>query len=413
MERRTTTPRVICVLGMHRSGTSLAARLINLLGIELGAVERLTAPAPDNPRGYWEHAALTRLNDEILTALGGSWDEPPPPPADWDADPRLTSLRQAARALIDREFGDTACWAWKDPRNCLTLPFWRPHLPPLRHVLCLRNPVDVARSLERRNGFSFAKSQDLWLRYVAAALANTSGHPRFLLFYEDLMADWSTEMRRLDRFLGTPQRGNRRGTRTLMAAFIEDTLHHHQTNLPDVMDEPHLAFPALAVYAALRSFGARGKETALDALSRHAVRASADAAHRQVLVAALRSRQADQERMLEALGGQLGEAQTEATRLREELMRRDQTFHALELRGTTEREQMTHEIAARAAERDREREAAAERLAVTQARLAAITGSRAYAVMRIVWRILAVIAPRGSRRERWLHLAPRQLSTDR
>ena len=34
-------PVVVCMLGMHRSGTSLLARLLNFAGVELGAAGHL------------------------------------------------------------------------------------------------------------------------------------------------------------------------------------------------------------------------------------------------------------------------------------------------------------------------------------------------------------------------------------
>src|SRR5262245_57953734 len=57
---------IICVLGMHRSGTSVAARLMNLLGIDLGVEEHLLGPQPDNPKGFWEYQPILALNEELL-----------------------------------------------------------------------------------------------------------------------------------------------------------------------------------------------------------------------------------------------------------------------------------------------------------------------------------------------------------
>jgi len=45
---------VVLILGMHRSGTSAAARAVNLLGVDLGAP--LLPPRDDNPVGCWELA---------------------------------------------------------------------------------------------------------------------------------------------------------------------------------------------------------------------------------------------------------------------------------------------------------------------------------------------------------------------
>ena len=58
------------MLGMHRSGTSVATRLMNLLGIDLGAEEHLLGPRPDNPKGFWEYEPIVDLNEEILATAG-------------------------------------------------------------------------------------------------------------------------------------------------------------------------------------------------------------------------------------------------------------------------------------------------------------------------------------------------------
>ncbi|MGH2482289.1 MAG: sulfotransferase family protein, partial [Ktedonobacteraceae bacterium] len=62
----------IIVLGMHRSGTSAVAGMLNALGMYLGS--DLMAPAADNPKGFYEHNGITNLHDELLSSLGSSWD---------------------------------------------------------------------------------------------------------------------------------------------------------------------------------------------------------------------------------------------------------------------------------------------------------------------------------------------------
>ena len=96
--------------------------------------------------------------------LGGTWSEPPVLGAGWETDTALGDLRQRARAVIHQDFGAAPLWSWKNPRTCLTLPFWQRLLPSMRYVICLRNPIDVARSLRRRNGFSLDKGTEEGLR---------------------------------------------------------------------------------------------------------------------------------------------------------------------------------------------------------------------------------------------------------
>ena len=69
----------VFVVGMHRSGTSAAARLVNLLGIPTCVEEDLLLKTEDNPRGYWESATLTGLNDR----LGGPPTSLDPSEAEW------------------------------------------------------------------------------------------------------------------------------------------------------------------------------------------------------------------------------------------------------------------------------------------------------------------------------------------
>src|SRR5690242_10584087 len=135
-------PTIICVLGMHRSGTSLVTRIVNLLGVYLGPETHLLAAAADNPKGFWEHRDLVRISEEILATFDGGAFEPPAFPENWPSGPELAHLRERARAVIARDFAGADLWGWKDPRACLTGPFWQYLLSPMRYIHCLRNPAD-------------------------------------------------------------------------------------------------------------------------------------------------------------------------------------------------------------------------------------------------------------------------------
>ena len=117
--------RVICTLGMHRSGTSVAARMLNLLGVHLGTHRSVTRTGEDNPKGYWEHHPLALLNDEILDRFGGRWDEPPAFPPSWPRDPRLGDLREKARQLLTEDFAVEPVWGWKIPEPASRYPSGR------------------------------------------------------------------------------------------------------------------------------------------------------------------------------------------------------------------------------------------------------------------------------------------------
>ena len=222
-------PVVVCVLGMHRSGTSLVAGTLAKLGIQLGPDRHLMRPGPDNPTGYWEHQSLADVNDAILTKLGGSWHQIPTFPAGWSRTPELDGLRRQARAIVEKDFGSERLWGWKDPRACLTLPFWQALLPPMRYVLCVRHPLDVARSLERRDGFPLAKGLYLWLAYSLSAWRHSDAGERCVVVYDRLLRDWRREVVGLGDFLGIPERAAQPEVQAAIESFVRKDLQHHRT----------------------------------------------------------------------------------------------------------------------------------------------------------------------------------------
>jgi hypothetical protein len=246
-----TKPGGVCVLGMHRSGTSLVARLLNLLGVDLGPADQMMPAMPSNPRGHWEQQFIVELNDEILRRLGGSWSQPPVLPTGWEESPLLEDLRGRARILLDRYFSNSALWGWKDPRACLTLPFWRQLVPRMQYVICLRNVVDVARSLEHRDGMSIDDATQLWLSHTLAALTHTTGEPRLLFFYDDLVTDWRLEARRLAAFLGRADQIDRSDVLAQIEEEVDPSLRHHSSSLADVLADAKLPGDTKALYVAL------------------------------------------------------------------------------------------------------------------------------------------------------------------
>src|SRR5262249_44321085 len=137
---------IICVLGMHRSGTSLVTRVVNLLGVYLGPENHLLAAAADNPKGFWEHRHMVETSEAILSAFAGGIFEPPAFPENWPSSPELAGLRERARTIIASDFAGAELWGWKDPRTCLAAPFWQHLLPPMRYVHCLRSPAETVQS---------------------------------------------------------------------------------------------------------------------------------------------------------------------------------------------------------------------------------------------------------------------------
>src|SRR5262245_28942422 len=235
---------------MHRSGTSVVSRMLSMLGADLGPERSTMAPAADNPKGYWEHSGLVEINIEILSRFGGTWDNPPDFPEGWPTSPQVQDFRQRAQEIIKGDFSDAPLWSWKDPRCSVTLPFWQHVMPSMSYIVCVRNPVSVSRSLERRDGFSMHKSAALWLKYTASAVRYTSGRRRLLVFYEDVMQNWEVELDRLATFVGTRASINEASVREIRQ-FLEPELYHHRNKVLTAVNEPQLSLPVKSLYLVL------------------------------------------------------------------------------------------------------------------------------------------------------------------
>ncbi len=180
----------------------MLTRLLHACGLYLGPESALMPPQADNPEGFWEHLGFVAVNDELLNELGGAWDLPPK--ADEDlGDPRLDPLRMKARLLIEG-FDSTNVWGWKDPRNSLTLPFWRDVLPGLKTLIMVRNPLEVAHSMRERNGTSYSFALRLWEIYNRRLIEAASGKERLITHYDSFFKDPEAELRRITRFAGLP-----------------------------------------------------------------------------------------------------------------------------------------------------------------------------------------------------------------
>ena len=66
--------QAIVVLGMHRSGTSLLAKALEIF--EYNFSENLMQPNSDNPSGFWEDIDIVELNESLLSSNQVSWDIP-------------------------------------------------------------------------------------------------------------------------------------------------------------------------------------------------------------------------------------------------------------------------------------------------------------------------------------------------
>lgn len=222
----------LIVLGMHRSGTSMAARLLNMMGAYFAPEGQSLGFNADNPKGYWERRDVLRFNQQLMQLRGCSWFdlrgwdwqtpfEAPPP------------IRRQMRGLV-LEMDAHRPWLLKDPRLCLTLPAWRPLLEVPVAVLISRDPLEVALSLNQRNQYPLAFGLALWESHIASALNAARSLPLVHVAHEALLADPVQAVQQLHAdLLAHEVQGLRLPSLREILAFVEPKLYRaRQSSLP-------------------------------------------------------------------------------------------------------------------------------------------------------------------------------------
>jgi len=230
----------LIIVGMHRSGTSVVARCLELMGVFTGRL------LDENH----EPLFFANLNNWLIRQCGADWDWPMQVEAvqdntdfvRWSVERLklfISSPRSWAYLGIKNtiKFGSIPNlqipWGWKDPRNLITLPIWSKVFPSARVVLVKRHGVDVAESLRVRaqkmidcktvsrfdwmrirpqqatNSIRCLNIQEglqLWSDYnqIGGRSIITSGLPYICIKFEDLMTEPNKTLRSLATFANLP-----------------------------------------------------------------------------------------------------------------------------------------------------------------------------------------------------------------
>ena len=148
----------VIIIGMHRSGTTMIANMLQQLGLFIGS------DLEDNSESMF----FINHNDWLLEQGGCAWDNPSN--IFWSMCQNdilglsVEYIRDRLRGLPTIKYvgvkravcnenlllGLSQPWGWKDPRTTFTLPVWHQIFPDLRIIHIYRNGVPVAASLRSR-----------------------------------------------------------------------------------------------------------------------------------------------------------------------------------------------------------------------------------------------------------------------
>ena len=185
---------MVIVTGMHRSGTSLCASLISLLGVDISdEIE----PTADNPSGHWERPELVQLHDRVLRTLGRSWHDPGHAlalPPEWLSQQEVQALKDDIEGWLEARLDTSARpLGFKDPRVARLVALWDQICAELglnpRYVFCVRHPAQVIRSMTRRDAISAQEAAYRWMVYNSDAIRSLGDRKVCIVPYEEWFGD--------------------------------------------------------------------------------------------------------------------------------------------------------------------------------------------------------------------------------
>lgn len=161
-DKRSTWESPIIIVGMHRSGTSLTASLMQQSGLDIGTA--LMGSATGNTNGHYENLDFYHFHMRMLEQLkynADGWDEV-------EISKLETAYEEDAKNIIAEN--QSALWGWKDPRTTLFLNVWAKLLPNAKFLFVFRSPVEVIDSLYRRGTDEVIMNQPekaiaVWIHY--------------------------------------------------------------------------------------------------------------------------------------------------------------------------------------------------------------------------------------------------------
>ena len=239
---------------MHRSGTSAITHGLQALGVSLG--DNLYPPSIDNPKGFWEDRDCIRINEELLRHVGSTYDQLD---VAWEFprfDHAVSDLSiRAAEILKSQTQKSGGIWGFKDPRTCRLLGFWRPILDAAGYevsfLVAIRNPISVARSLERRDRTAVEKGYLLWLQHVVPAVLGTDGSRRLVVDYDLLMDRPLSELQRMAQWLGLPLDDEGPLATNFVNCFLESSLRHTRFSPSELSLNSRAPGPVVSCYRLL------------------------------------------------------------------------------------------------------------------------------------------------------------------
>jgi hypothetical protein len=226
--------RLVVVAGVGRSGTSLFTSILGQAGFHVPQPE--VDADSTNPKGFGEPQWVVDFHRRQLRPRRVSvWDSRP---AAWEDTSRAAeddAAFQELRSWLAVQFVGNDHVVVKDPRIGWFLPLWERAATDLgvetAFATLLRHPAEAVSSAIKWYGDwqTPASRTASWLNIMLETEFATRDKQRVFVRYDDLVADWSGQIKRVGTTLDIPiLRDVSDQARTEIDAFVDPTLHRQQ-----------------------------------------------------------------------------------------------------------------------------------------------------------------------------------------
>jgi glycosyltransferase involved in cell wall biosynthesis len=155
----------------------------------------------DNTSGFWESRDIYNLHNQLFETLGVDWFNISNEVIDPTDSEAIASFQSGILSVIKNEFTKSPLIVLKDPRICILAKYWintiREYGAQPVAVIPVRNPLEVAASLNQRNNIDIQYALFLWLRHFIDAERFSRDLPRSFCSFSELLNDWKSTIEKI------------------------------------------------------------------------------------------------------------------------------------------------------------------------------------------------------------------------
>jgi hypothetical protein len=136
--------KVLVIVGMHRSGTSMVTQWLNRCGLSVG--DKLQGPGIGNAQGHFEDTDFLKMHEKLLLKRNF-----PSTGFTYKPVPGLSGKeKEEIQTIIETKSRQNQQWGWKEPRTCLFLDAYSQLIPSAFYLVVVRDFNSTVSSLVTR-----------------------------------------------------------------------------------------------------------------------------------------------------------------------------------------------------------------------------------------------------------------------